>query len=238
MSPIIVGHRGVSGRFPENTRVSIEAAIQLGLKWIEVDVQPTKDNVLVVCHDHTVNRCSNGDGRVDAHTLAELQTLDFGAWFSSEFRGEPIMTLETLLHLASVHGVNLNIEVKIDQQDTAAVTQQLKTMLDKGPLEPDAIVLSSFNHDIIRQLHQHCPGYRLAVLSDRLRKKDWQLLEEVNAFGCNLKFRWVTQKQVRMLQNHGYQVWCFTVNNPRKLKHFSMLDGIFSDYPERFLKEQ
>ncbi len=67
----IVGHRGIAGHYPENTRVSIEAAIELGLNWIEVDIQPSKDDVLVVCHDHTVDRCSNGEGRVDALTLSE-----------------------------------------------------------------------------------------------------------------------------------------------------------------------
>ncbi|MCV5942927.1 glycerophosphodiester phosphodiesterase family protein, partial [Escherichia coli] len=78
-----------------------QAAIDLGLKWVEVDVQPTKDNVLVVCHDHTLNRCSNGKGRVDAHTLKELRQLDFGGWFSEDFAGETIMTLEELLSLAT-----------------------------------------------------------------------------------------------------------------------------------------
>lgn len=68
MPSIIVGHRGVAGTYPENTRVSVQAAINLGLSWVEVDVQPTKDNVLVVCHDHTIDRCSNGKGRIDEYT--------------------------------------------------------------------------------------------------------------------------------------------------------------------------
>lgn len=97
MPSIIVGHRGVAGTYPENTRVSVQAAINLGLSWVEVDVQPTKDNVLVVCHDHTIDRCSNGKGRIDEYTLAELKQLDFGAWFDPRFTGESIMTLEELL---------------------------------------------------------------------------------------------------------------------------------------------
>ncbi len=73
---LTVGHRGVAGTHPENTKASINQAISLGLKWIEIDVQPTKDDVLVVCHDHTLERCSNGKGRIDEHTLAELEALD------------------------------------------------------------------------------------------------------------------------------------------------------------------
>ncbi|MCQ4504445.1 glycerophosphoryl diester phosphodiesterase, partial [Vibrio parahaemolyticus] len=81
----------------------------LVLKWEEEDVQPTKDNVLVVCHYHTLSLCSNGKGRVDAHTFEELRQLDFGVWFSDDFAGETIMTLEELLSLATERGLNLNI---------------------------------------------------------------------------------------------------------------------------------
>ncbi|MDF5393565.1 glycerophosphodiester phosphodiesterase family protein, partial [Vibrio parahaemolyticus] len=101
METLLIGHRGVAGSYPENTKISIQAAIDLGLKWVEVDIQPTKDNVLVVCHDHTVNRCSNGQGRVDELTLEELKALDFGSWFSTDFSGEKILTLDELLTLAT-----------------------------------------------------------------------------------------------------------------------------------------
>ncbi|MGR5543132.1 glycerophosphodiester phosphodiesterase family protein, partial [Vibrio campbellii] len=82
-----------------------------------------------------------------------------------------------------------------------------------------------FSHDIMRQLHQHCPGYKLGVLSERLRKKDWILLEEIGAFSCHLNFRWTAKRHVEKLHQAGYQVWCYTVNNPRKLKHLNNLDA-------------
>lgn len=193
MPSIIVGHRGVAGTYPENTRVSVQAAINLGLSWVEVDVQPTKDNVLVVCHDHTIDRCSNGKGRIDEYTLAELKQLDFGAWFDPRFAGETIMTLEELLVLAAEHDLGLNIEVKVDKHDVASVVQQLKAQLDQSPLVADKILLSSFSHDIILQLHQHCPGYKLGILSERLTQRDRQVLKQVNAFSCNLNYRWITE---------------------------------------------
>lgn len=234
MSPIIVGHRGVAGEFPENTKISIQAAIDLGLNWVEIDVQPTKDNVLVVCHDHTINRCSNGKGRVDAYTYAELKQFDFGGWFGNEFEGEPILTLETLLSLAAENNIGLNIEVKVDKHDVTAVANQLKLQLDSSPLSKDKIILSSFSHDIMRLLYQHCAGYKLGVLSERLSKKVWQLLEEINAFSCNLHYRWTNRGDVEKLQAAGYQVWCFTINNPNRLKHLDNIDALFTDYPTRF----
>ncbi|ENO1849308.1 glycerophosphoryl diester phosphodiesterase [Vibrio vulnificus] len=235
MPPMIVGHRGVAGSYPENTRVSVQAAIDLGLSWVEIDVQPTKDNVLVVCHDHTIDRCSNGKGRVDAYSLKELQAFDFGGWFDEAFTGEPIMTLESLLNLAAEYDLGLNIEVKVDNHDVGKVALNLKNLLDKSPLTADKILLSSFSHDIILQLHQHCPGYKLGVLSERLSQRDRQVLKEVNAFSCNLNYRWITEKHIRDLKTGGYQIWCYTVNQADKFRYLDKVDAIFSDYPERFI---
>ncbi|MGI9834349.1 glycerophosphoryl diester phosphodiesterase [Vibrio vulnificus] len=235
MPPMIVGHRGVAGSYPENTRVSVQAAIDLGLSWVEIDVQPTKDNVLVVCHDHTIDRCSNGKGRVDAYSLKELQAFDFGGWFDEAFTGEPIMTLESLLNLAAEYDLGLNIEVKVDNHDVAEVALNLKNLLDKSPLTADKILLSSFSHDIILQLHQHCPGYKLGVLSERLSQRDRQVLKEVNAFSCNLNYRWITEKHIRDLKTGGYQIWCYTVNQADKFRYLDKVDAIFSDYPESFI---
>ncbi|WP_411132331.1 glycerophosphoryl diester phosphodiesterase [Vibrio vulnificus] len=235
MPPMIVGHRGVAGSYPENTRVSVQAAIDLGLSWVEIDVQPTKDNVLVVCHDHTIDRCSNGKGRVDAYSLKELQAFDFGGWFDEAFAGEPIMTLESLLNLAAEYDLGLNIEVKVDNHDVAEVALNLKNLLDKSPLTADKILLSSFSHDIILQLHQHCLGYKLGVLSERLSQRDRQVLKEVNAFSCNLNYRWITEKHIRDLKTGGYQIWCYTVNQADKFRYLDKVDAIFSDYPERFI---
>ncbi len=234
MPPIIVGHRGVAGTYPENTRPSIQAAIDMGLHWIEVDIQPTKDNVLVVCHDHTINRCSNGKGRIDDYTLEELRQFDFGSWFSSDFCNEKIMTLEELLELANQYQLGLNLEVKVDKHDVTRVVSQLKQQLDRHPIDKTRIVLSSFSHDIIRELHQHCSGYKLGVLSERLSGKDKTLLEEVSAFSCNLNYKWITEKHIEYLRLHGYQIWCYTVNEAEKFQHLNKVDAIFSDWPSRF----
>lgn len=232
---IVVGHRGVAGHYPENTRISIEAAIRLGLEWIEVDVQPSKDNVLVVCHDHTVDRCSNGSGRVDELNLAQLRALDFAQNHKKRFPQQTIMTLAELLDLAITENVKLNLEVKVDHHDPEQVVSLLTEAIDDSHIQSDNILFSSFNHDVLRQLRTHFPSHAIAVLSERLRKKDRLLLEEISAVGCNLNHLWTTNRQINQLKQQGYQVWCYTVNNPNRLKHLKDLDGIFSDFPERFL---
>ena len=237
MTTLLIGHRGVASKYPENTQVSIQAAIDMGLTWVEVDVQPTKDNILVVCHDHTVNRCSNGKGRVDCMTLSELKALDFGRWFSNEFAHESIMTLSELLELAAENSLNLNIEVKVDHHSPEDIARMISQTLQQGPLAKSHVLLSSFSHEVIRSLHTHCEDYKLGVLSEFLSRKDRLLLEEVNAYSCNLNINWVRSRQIKQLQQAGYKVMCYTVNNPNKLKHLPTLDGIFSDHPSRFMQK-
>lgn len=233
---IIVGHRGVAGHYPENTRASILAAVELGLEWVEVDIQPTKDHQLVVCHDHTINRCSDGNGRIDQHTLAELKQLDFGHWFGKQFTGERIMTLDELLTLSSQHRLKLNLEIKVDRHEAQHVCQLLANVLHQENVVTDRIILSSFDSDVMRHLYKMLPQYRRAVLCDRASRQVYSLLAEVAAFSCNIHHRWTSKKQIEKLQSLGYQVWIYTVNNPRSVKHLPNIDALFSDYPQRFLK--
>ena len=135
----IIGHRGVAGHYPENTQVSIEAAAKLGLEWVEVDVQPTKDNILVICRDHTIDRCSNGSGRIDEQTLVELRQFDFGAKYGDQPHQQSIMTLAELLLLAHELNLKLNLELKVDRHNKARIAQLLKHDLKSSP------PLQSFN---------------------------------------------------------------------------------------------
>ena len=149
MSPLIVGHRGASGTHPENTKASIQAAAEMGSAWVEIDVQPTKDEVLVVNHDHTIERCSNGHGRIDAHTLEELRQLDFGGWFDEKFANERILTLNEMLKLAEEQKLGINIEIKLDTQEPKMVVAKIVEALRDTQLDKEKILLSSFNLSLI-----------------------------------------------------------------------------------------
>jgi len=233
---IIVGHRGVAGHYPENTRCSVEAAIELGLEWVEVDIQPTKDNHLVVCHDHTINRCSNGKGRIVHYTLDQLKQFDFGAKFNAKYANQSIMTLSELLSLAEDNQLKLNLEVKVDRHhDPMAVVQLLDEQLKQSGTNSDDIIISSFSPQVIRNVNHLMPQFRLAVLCERVTSKIENLLKEVSAFSCNANYKWLSQTRITQLHQQGYQVWSYTINNPNDLRHLPDLDGIFSDYPQRFL---
>ncbi len=235
MRPIIVGHRGVSGHYPENTKVSIEAAISMGLEWIEVDVQPTKDRQLVICHDHTVDRCSNGEGRVDQHTLEELKQLDFGSWFSSDFAGEEILTLSELFAIVKVSNIKLNLEIKLDTDCAEEVVTSVAQLLSEHQIDDESIILSSFNPQVMRALGEQCSEYKLGMICDKLSSDVFALLKTINAYSCHLNYKHITDSDLNQLSEIGCAAWCFTVNDPISFPLLDKVNAIFSDYPERFM---
>lgn len=240
MQPIIAGHRGVAGQYPENTRSSIMAAIRLGLKWIEVDIQPTKDNQLVVIHDHTIDRCSNGSGRVDSYTLEELRRFDFGSWFSADSSGEAILTLDELLEIATAHAVSLNLEVKLDNTlvDKGAAKTVVKTLqqaLTRSDMDKNRILLSSFSKPVMSKLAEQCLNYKLGLITEKLTGEDIEQLQEIGAYSCHLNYAETSEDDITLLHEAGYKVWCYTVNRPEDFPALPMVDAIFSDYPQRFI---
>jgi glycerophosphoryl diester phosphodiesterase len=96
---LAVGHRGASKFAPENTLPSIQIAIDLGIRYVELDIRHTSDGVPVLMHDSTIDRTTNGSGRIDAISLAELRELDAGGWFHAQFAGTKVPTLEEALTL-------------------------------------------------------------------------------------------------------------------------------------------
>jgi len=100
-APTLVGHHGVPSIAPENTLAGVRAACQLGIPGIEVDVRVTADGIPVLIHDRDIRRTSNGTGYVDQMRFADLQQFDFGSWFSPQFAGEPILSLNGFLSVAA-----------------------------------------------------------------------------------------------------------------------------------------
>jgi glycerophosphoryl diester phosphodiesterase len=109
---LIMAHRGASGYAPENTMAAFEKALEMGTEGIELDVHMTADGEIVVIHDHTVDRTSDGKGMVGALTLEEIREFDFGSWFDPKFKGQSIPTLRDVFELLEDWEGLLNIEVK------------------------------------------------------------------------------------------------------------------------------
>ena len=156
-SLLVEAHRGNSSAAPENTIASIQAAVG-SANLTEMDVRVTKDGQLVLMHDGNLNRTTNGRGALRRKTLAELQTLDAGSWFSSEYAGEAIPTLEQSINAALTVGIEPLIERKAGGADLYH-GQFMQMNLD----ESDFRVIS-FNRRFIRDLNDLNPNYQLGIL--------------------------------------------------------------------------
>ncbi|MDP5253283.1 MULTISPECIES: glycerophosphodiester phosphodiesterase family protein [unclassified Vibrio] len=236
MSTTVIGHRGSAGQYPENTLVSIQSALEQGCQWVEIDVQPTRDDYLVVCHDHTIDRCSNGQGRIDEFTLEELKGFDFGSWHAITPSPQTILTLEELLTFAHQQGLKVNIEVKIDRHNAKHVAQEVHRVLEAHDIPLHDIVLSSFNQEVLRHLAQLNADYPIGVLEEALSDQGKHLIQELNAFSCHLNYRHVKEEDIQWLKQHKVKAWCYTVNLAKDFSLLAQVDGIFTDWPARFIE--
>ncbi|MFN8516446.1 MAG: glycerophosphodiester phosphodiesterase family protein [Chloroflexia bacterium] len=158
----IIAHRGASGYAPENTRVAFERAIAMGADAIETDVQLTADGALVLFHDTTVERNSNGRGPLADYTLAELRLLDLGGWYAPEFAGERVLTVAELLD-EFVERIPLVLELK----DPRAAAPLVAILSERRLL--DRVQVTSFYWTALLDAQAANPGPSLGFLDADIR---------------------------------------------------------------------
>ncbi|WP_129752090.1 glycerophosphodiester phosphodiesterase [Flavobacterium beibuense] len=221
-----IGHRGAKAHVPENTLASFQNALDMGVDGLELDVHVCSTGELVVIHDFTVDRTTNGTGEVNKMTLAELKELKVEG-------GHKIPTLEEVLELAGKKCF-LNIELK--GRHTAAPVSELmeKYIVEKGFSYNDFIV-SSFQREELMIMHDSNPNIHLGVLSQASVTQAWEWAQEFSAKAIHPHFSLLTESNVKKAQQAGYKVYTWTVNEPEDIERMKSynVDGIMSDYPER-----
>jgi glycerophosphoryl diester phosphodiesterase len=161
--PFIFAHRGACRVAPENTLPAFQAAIELGADGIELDVQYSSDGKLVVMHNPTLEKTTNGSGRVTAHTFEELRALDAGIHFAPAFAGTPIPTLDEVLELAH-NKLLLNIELKSLESPTVNLGVDVAARVRAHGMA-DQVVISSFNPLALRRTKKAGPEIECALLT-------------------------------------------------------------------------
>ena len=151
-----VAHRGFSGRFPENTLLAFEEAIRAGCDGIELDVHQTKDGALVICHDETIDRTTNGSGRIADRTLEELRQYDAHGAFPGQYPPQRIPTLEEYFALVQPSPIFTNIEIKTDNYYYPDIEQQIVEAVYTNHME-HRVLFSSFNHATILRCKELAP---------------------------------------------------------------------------------
>ena len=234
---IRVAHRGSSGTCPENTRAAIEKAVDSGVEMVEVDCQLSKDGHIVVFHDDRLARTARAKGFVRSKTLKELKKLDVGGWFKKSFKGERILTLEEVLDLLDGRA-DLNIDVKGDPQDSLGIELKLLFILSHYDYL-DRTIFSSFDHRVLRRVRELAPDTRLAVLHGAgMKENPFQFARDLGAESIHLQKELATAPMIERAAEGGLKTLVWTVNEVAEMEKLLKLgvDGIFSDYPEKFWK--
>ena len=225
-TPLIIGHRGAKGHVAENTLPSVSKAIELGVDGIEVDVFLCKSGELVVFHDKTLQKLTDGMGFIEDLTLDSIQKINVLGNYK-------IPTLKEVIDL--IQGkVFLNIELK--GNGTALPTHELlKTYLKEGYWNANQFIISSFNWDELKHFYELNKEVPIAVLTDADPLDALPIAKTVQAKAINPSFKSLTVKNVKKIQQAGIKIFPYTINKNEDIKKMLVLnvDGIITDYPER-----
>jgi len=235
---IVIAHRGASAYAPENTMPAFEKAVEMEAEMIELDVLLSKDGVPVVFHDAKLNKKSTGKGLVSDYTLAELKKLDAGSWFSKDFTGTRIPTLDEVLAYAAGK-ISVNIEIKTEavaENKNSGVEEKSIALVRKYGME-DHVIFSSFDYRAVKRLKEFAPEIPAALLYEEKQSAGMSPVEltakfKTDAFNCS--YRQLSAKWMKSLLEANIPVFVYTVNDEKRMKKLITrgVTGIFSDKPD------
>jgi glycerophosphoryl diester phosphodiesterase len=215
---------------------AFEASIHAGAQMIELDVTLSRDGEVVVIHDSTVDRTSNGSGQVVRFTLKELKALDAGSWYHANFAGERIPTLEEVLD-AFGRKVLINIEVKAGEADSESslewIGRKIVKMIRKRHLN-DSVLISSFDFIVLEHLLRVKESSAKALLCDDIPDNAWlERCKELQAFSFHPRFELLSEEAVEQWHSAGIFVFPWNVRSDADIDACYKLgvDGLFVDDP-------
>jgi glycerophosphoryl diester phosphodiesterase len=226
VSPFLcIGHRGAAGYEPENTLRSIRRALELGTHGIEIDVYFV-DGELVVFHDSTLERTTNGAGSLVRKRFAYLRGLDAG-------RGERIPTLREVFETVDRRAF-INIELK-GRRTAAPVAALIGEFLDRRGWRSEDFLVSSFKTLPLRAIRD--PRIRIGLLLARPTRLCWMNARRVRAWSVNPALRFATAPFIAEAHRRGFRVLVYTANEPADIARMRSYgaDGVFTDFPDRAL---
>lgn len=229
-------HRGFSGKYPENTRIAFEKAIEIpGCDGIENDVHLTKDGEVVIIHDEKLDRtCLNMKGFVRDYTLEELRRADLSYKFAGQVEPQHIMTLREYLELLKPTKLVTNIELKTGIFEYPGIEKKVFDLIKEYDMV-DRIIISSFNHYSVKRMKKLCPEIKCGLLTDSWIYDAGKYVRE-NGFECyHPIFYNCTKEIVRGITAQGVEINCWTVNEPEDIR--AMIDAgvtsIIGNFPDR-----
>lgn len=227
--PAVIAHRGYSSVFPENTMAAFEGAVDIGVDYIELDVQLSKDGEIVVFHDDGLKRITGMEGRVSDHTYDELCQMDAGSWFSPSFAGEKIPALQEVLEFVEDSECRIYLELKdIGGADEGFEEAVLDVVKKSGMLE--RCVFASFRYEYLSHLKELDSD--VAVLYNTVSGKV-TLPEEFPADYYGISLEAVTEDTINAIHRAGKQAFVWTADTPAQMQNVQDMgaDGIVTNCP-------
>jgi len=235
----VVGHRGACALAPENTLASVRQAAADGAAMVELDVKLTADGRCILLHDDSLDRTTDGIGPVSSVSLDHISALDAGGWFSPDFRGEPVPTLEEMVDLILDLRLGLNLELKpCPGREAETARAAVGTLQAMWPDDVPLPLISSFDRTALEYASDLAPGWPLGLIADVL-PDDW--LDFARDFGLrslHLGDYGLSVSVVSQVQKAGYAVAVWTVNDPVRAQELRCwgVSAIISDDPGALLR--
>jgi glycerophosphoryl diester phosphodiesterase len=217
-----IGHRGASGYSPENTISSFEKAVSLICDMAELDVHLCGSGELVVIHDDTVDRTTNGSGKVSTLLLKEIKNLKIGF-------NETVPTLNEVLSRLR-NRIMLNIELK-----GAGTAKPVFKEINNSGWARDQLLITSFNWDMLKDYRELDPNARIGPLTYRNHLEALEFAIGASAYCINPNHKFLTKEYVDKANKFGIKIFPWTVNKVKDISRILNMnvDGIISDYPDR-----
>ena len=235
---VVWAHRGASGYAPENTLEAFEKAVEMNADGVETDVYFSADGKIVICHDESIDRVSNGQGKVTEYTLEELKKFDFGVkFYSGERKGIRLPSLDELYDLYKNNDMVVNVEVKSPHPDMpAALINKAKEFGIS-----DRVVYSSFNHLQLRRILEIDSGARVAPLYSGNWLDMDVYAENMKAFAIHPHLAQIRTFTTLVADCHakGIAVNPWTVNGEPEIADMlnAGCDAIITNYPDRVISQ-
>lgn len=227
-------HRGFKGQFTENTMLAFEEAYKAGADGIELDVRLTRDKEVIIFHDETLDRLTEGKGSVDSYTLMELQTFNVKSSEVPDIKEQKIPTLADYLSWVRDTHLLTNIELKT-KDDKDRELEEKVTELVRGYELQSRLIISSFYQDRLTRIIEQLPEVQTALLVPFFNERVIEDSRNLKVDFIHLKAASVTPEVVAEAHRHGKAISTWTVNDYEDMKKLNelVLFAIITDFPDR-----
>ncbi len=233
----VIAHRGSKGTRPENTLISFQTAIDEGADGIETDVHFSKDHHFIIIHDETVDRTTNGTGRVYDKNLKEIKHLDAGSKFSPEFKGTQIPTLEEVIDLLKKNDFQgiLNLELKTNKIQYPGIEKAVYEYFKKAYPYPFQLIYSSFNSESLKILNSIDPQAVKARLFSTAAKEARQLKKDHMIRDFHPDIKWV-EKHPHFAPAEIMRPWTVNTTEDMQFCFEHNMAALITDFPGMAIK--